>query len=385
MKAQSPDRVAEFAAAARRIVVERTNAADVVTQLLRDTPREEWLSLAGRPELRNNGALEQLARQIDTALDRQPQDALPLSLLATKIADSLPDDQYPAVVIAQTRAHAWKDRAQALTNTGKHEEALAALGRAEDCLAPFGTVAHDRAIISLVKANVLQELNRFEQSFALLQECRAVFRQHGDQKRFLYCGINQANLFCRSKQFEEARNAYRALLEPSRRVGDRALLAAIHHNLSCCLIELDELTDANIHISNAITILNEMGDQVDAVRTELATGRLLVSRGRTTEGLIRLRAARAWFATNGLGGEAGICALEISAALLAEGRENEAKEMFDHAFAEINPHSERARAALQYLESEFAAHDATPAVVHHVTRYLETLREQPGLEFVALH
>src|SRR6266550_2423557 len=152
MKRPSAERIAEFTAAARRLAIERIDAADVVTQLLRDTPREQWTSLADRPELQTNGALERLSREIDTALDRQPQDALPLSALATAIADSLPDDQYPAVVTAQIRAHAWKDRAQALSFTGKHEEAVEAIERAEKLLEPFGTVAHDRAIVWLVKA-----------------------------------------------------------------------------------------------------------------------------------------------------------------------------------------------------------------------------------------
>ncbi|HEX3107736.1 MAG TPA: hypothetical protein VHU41_01495, partial [Thermoanaerobaculia bacterium] len=198
MKAPSADRVAEFAAAARRIVVERANAADVVTQLLRDTPREEWLSLADRPELRNNGALEQLSREIDRAVRRQPEDALPLSALGVAIADSIPGDHYPAVMTAQMRAHAWKDRAQALTFNGRHEEAVSAVETAERALAPFGSVAHDRAIVDLTKANALQHLGRFDEALAALREARATFSSHGDNYRVLLCGVSEGALHYRS-------------------------------------------------------------------------------------------------------------------------------------------------------------------------------------------
>lgn len=383
MKGPSPERVAEFAATARRIVVERTNAADVVTQLLHDTPREEWLTLANRPELQNNGALEQLSREIDKALDRQPQDALPLSLLATTIADSLSDDQYPAVVTAQLRAHAWKDRAQALSVNGKNQEALVEINRAEERLARYATAAHDCAIVRLVKANILQNLNQFAESHALLRECHVVFRQHGDQRRLLYTGVNEANLYYRQKAFDFAADAYRRLVEPATRVGDRTLLAAIHLNLGYCLIELEDATQANIHVSTAVALLNDLGNHIDAARTELACGRLLVARGRTTEGLLRLRTARNQFTTTGLMSEAGICALDIAGALLIQRREREAREMFEYAMNEVGSQNERARAALNYLASEFAAHDATPAAVHHVSRYLEALNTDPTLEFVA--
>ena len=385
MKAPSPERVAEFAAAARRIVVERTNAADVVTQLLRDTPREEWLSLADRPELRNNGALEQLSRHIDTALDRQPQDALPLSLLATKIADSLPNDKYPAVVTAQIRAHAWKDRAQALTFSGKHDEALQAIEIAEKALEPFGTVAHDEAIIWLVKALVLQRLERFDDALSLLTKSRHIFEAHRDQKRQLSCGIAEGVQLFRQGHMEAACVVLEPLLELARNSQDGTSLAALHNNLAHCYVELGKVTEANIHASEAVAHFNDLGNHIDAVRTELAIGRLFATRGRTTEALVRLLAARKKFAEHGMLEEAGICGLDISAALLAEQRDAEARTVFEVAAADLQQMNERARLALASLSARFAAHDATPAAVRHVSEYIALLRREPSSEFMALH
>jgi tetratricopeptide (TPR) repeat protein len=376
MKGPSPERVAEFAAAARRIVVERTNAAEVVSQLLRETPREEWLSLASRSELQTNGALERLSREIDTALDRQPQDALPLSLLATTISDALPDDQYPAVVTAQIRAHAWKDRAQALTFNGRHEEALEAVERAEKALEPFGTVAHDRAIVWLVKAITLQAFHRFDESLLLLRDAHQVFDQHADYKRLLHCGISEGNLLYRQQQIEAACDAFTYLLPTAERVRDTAALATIHNNIACCKVHLGRTTEANIHASEAVAHFNSLGKHVDALRTELAIGRTLAARGQSTDALIRLRRARKNFSEQGLSEEAGICGLDIAAQLLAENREREAQTVFEDAAAELNPANQRARAALAELASHFAAHDATPAAVRHVIEYLEAVTRE---------
>jgi tetratricopeptide (TPR) repeat protein len=384
MKGPSPERVAEFAAAARRIVVERTNAADVVSQLLRETPREEWLSLASRPELQNNGALERLSREIDTALDRQPQDALPLSLLATTIADGLPEDRYPAVVTAQLRAHAWKDRAQALTFSGKHNEALEAIECAEGCLETFGTVAHDQAIVWLVKALVLQRLDRFDEALSLLTRSRRIFEMHRDEKRQLSCGIAEGVQLFRQGHMEAACAVLEPLLDIARANHDSTSLAAIHNNLAHCLIDLGKVTEANIHASEAVAHFNNGGNYIDAVRTEMAIGRLFAARGRTTEALLRLRAARRDFAEHGMVEEAGICGLDISATLLAENRESEAQTIFEVAVIDLRQMNERARIALAHLSARFAAHDATPAAVRHVSEYIALLRQEPSVDFEAL-
>ena len=386
MKGPSPERVAEFAAAARRIVVERTNAADVVSELLRETPREEWLSLADRPELRNNGALEQLSRQIDSALGHQPQDALPLSLLATEIADSFPDDEYPPVVTAQMRAHAWTDRAKALTFNEKHREALEAVTRAEEFLAPFGTLAHDRAIVDVTKGRILQHFERFDEALAAVASARKTFNQHGDSKRALLCGITEAVVEYRLGNYVRARDLFRRLLTIARVVGDEFSTASLHNNLACCLLELGDVREANIHFSSAVAGCNNAGRHVDGLRTQRASGRLFVARGRTAEGLVHLQAARSEFLRHGLVQEAGICALDIAVALYTNYKQSEADEMARTALGELRGAvvNSSLRDALDYLDRQLVAHDADANVVRHVRDHIVALESDPSRDFVGL-
>src|ERR1051326_748306 len=86
-------RIAEFAATARKLLRERS-AGEVVAKLLKETPREEWASLAEREEIRKSGALERLSKEMATVLDKEPADALALSALATTIAEALSADEY---------------------------------------------------------------------------------------------------------------------------------------------------------------------------------------------------------------------------------------------------------------------------------------------------
>lgn len=386
MKAPSPERVAEFAAAARRIVVERTSSAEVVSQLLRDTPREEWLSLADRPELQNNGALEQLSREIDNAVRRQPQDALPLSALAVSIAESIPAHQYPPVVAAQLRGHAWKDRAQALTFNGRHEDAVAAVERAEEALAPFGTVAHDRAIVALTRANALRHLGRFNEALEAAHTAREIFAAHGDDQRVLLCGISEGAIHYRHGEYVAALDTWKQLLPAARVIADDFTLASLHNNMACSLLELGQIRDANIHFSEAIAHCTNAGREVDAVRTEMSSGRLFVAKGKSSEGLAHLRTARQKFINHGMVEEAGICALDIAVALLSVYEHAEAERVALIALGELREStlSPRAQTAIEYLEGELLAHEATPAVVRHVRDYIEALHSDPGRDFVAL-
>lgn len=386
MKAPSPERVAEFAAAARRIVTDRTNAADVVTQLLRDTPREEWLSLATHSEIQNNGALEQLSREVDAAVRRRPEDALPLSALAVAIAGSIPENRYPDVIAAQMRAHAWKDRAQALMFNGRHEEAFSAVEKAEEALAPFGTVAHDRAVVELTKANVLQGLGRFDEALASLEPARIIFSSHGDHRRALLCGVSEGAIHFRRGEYAAGLKTFRELLPMAQIVADDFTLGSLHNNVACCLLELGEFREANIHFSNAIAHCTNAGREIDALRIEMSSGRLFVEKGKVSEGLVRLRTARQKFLSHGLTEEAGICALDIAVALLSEYRHEEAEGIATAALQELHDSTldPRAKTALEHLEHELLAHEATTAVVRHVRDYIEALQSDPNRNFIAL-
>ena len=105
-------RLAEFLETAERLKNERAAAGNVL-ETVEATPPDAWPSLANVPEFQTNAALEKLGDEVRRRLDRNPREALALAALATTIADALPRTAYPAVTLAQIRAMAWKDRANA--------------------------------------------------------------------------------------------------------------------------------------------------------------------------------------------------------------------------------------------------------------------------------
>lgn len=375
-----PRRMTEFAETARRLQRERI-AAEEIAQQLGETPHEEWPRLAEQQELHTSGVLDRLSSEVAALLEREPQAALSAANLASAIAEVLSVDAYPPVLLAQMRALAWKDRAQALSYIGRHDEALDSIDRAERLLVAFGSLAHDRAVARLVKAIVLQHLQRFDESLSLLAMCRSVFLDHGDSKRQLYCGIAEGILLYRRGALDRARDVFVPLLEVARSSGDMESLARLHNNIGHCSIELGETMIAHRHFDEAMRNLRGLGREAEAIRVEAAFGRVLVSRREFRSGIARLAASRSQFLAHGMVEEATLCGVEIVSALMESQRVEEARclsaELADDRLGV------GALQALRYLDQEIQAHDASLAVVRHVRDYLESLRDDPAREFVA--
>ena len=380
-----PARVAEFAATARKLQQERETAAGVVTRLLRETPYSEWPKLEGREELRNSGALEKLGQESTSRLHRSPLEALAIADLAADIADALPDNAYPTIVMAQLRATAWKDRGQALWYLARYGDALAALDHAEKILEPFGTVAHDRAIVRLVRASTLQDVHRFDEALALLAECKVVFEDHGDKRRVLICGIAEGAVLHHMRRHREARVVYTNLLPLAQELGDTHSTATLHNNIGHSSVELEDFRTADTHLQQASELFAQLDLPVCLANVELSRGRMMVRRGQLENGIRVLAATRDRFLRHGLVEEAGLCGLEIVEAFLVREMTMDAEMLArrivnEFTAAQLNT---RAITALGYLSEAIAARRASAATAANVRQYIDSLRTEPNRRFIA--
>ena len=382
--ARAQDRVREFASTARRLQRERNEAADSVRTLLRDTPPEEWPRLAENPAMRNSGALDQLAAEVRKRLTSDPREALALSTLATSIAETLPSDAYPAVVLAQIRATAWKDRAHVLKFLSRLPEAMEAVERADERLAGFAAVDHDRAIVQLVRAAILMESGEFEDAIREAVAARDVFRDFSDTRRFLYAGVTVGNILYERGAFADACAAFTSLLRVAKDVGDAETQARLHNNLGYCETHLGDLPNANIHFSEAVRHFNDLGMHVEGTRTERGAGVRLLAKGDYTGGIRRLREARRQFKEHGMFEDAGKCGLNIAEALLERGQAEEASRLTSEIVDEFVAagSNRRAISALEYLREAIEHETASPATVRSVHDYLELLQTEPAREFL---
>jgi tetratricopeptide (TPR) repeat protein len=228
-------------------------------------------------------------------------------------------------------------------------------------------------------------VQRFDESRALLAECKAVFHDYGDDRLYLFCGVAEGILLYRLRLFREAYDIFLPLLETATQSQDVETEARIQNNAGRCLAELGQFSPANIHLSRAIAAFTELGRTVEAIRTEMSFGRLLVARGAMTIGMQRLHDARRSFLMHEMIEDAGICGLVLVEAYLIMHRLEDAARLARQIAQQFITAglNQRAQVALSYLRETLEKNTASAEIVRHVHDYIIGLRSQPTREFVA--
>jgi tetratricopeptide (TPR) repeat protein len=282
----------------------------------------------------------------------------------------------------QLRAYAWKDLGKAYLSLSRFAEAITALKRAESYLVGAGTLAHDLAIVRFNLAVVYQETERYTDSLELLADCKTVFREHGDTRLLLFCGIAEGVLLQRLRRYREAREIYLLLLASAKPIEPESL-AALHKAIGLCSIELADYPEAESNLHTSIQLYRELGQPIEELKAQAGLGRLYVRRGTAREAVLHLRPIRRAFLSNAMPEEAGICALEIIEGLITLGKAAEAESLARLVVREFTSAGLNTRAvtALGYLTEALATRRATVDLVGNVREYILSLRTEPEREF----
>jgi tetratricopeptide (TPR) repeat protein len=209
-----------------------------------------------------------------------------------------------------------------------------------------------------------------------LSECRGVFREFGDTKRYVQAGRAEASTLYQASRHTEAHSLLHELLDHAIATGDLESQAGIHNNLGYCTTHLGDFTAANIHFSEAVAKFTDLGFTAEVPRTERGAGLVLIAKGQVTSGLARLREARRAFLEAGMTEDAGLCALNIAAVLIERGDRSEARALAQSVIDEFTTArmNQKAIAAIVDLRDAIDVDDATPEAVHIVHALVESLR-----------
>jgi tetratricopeptide (TPR) repeat protein len=365
----------KFAAAAARLENERGETADIAARQLRETPKADWPGLAESKALRNNAALEQLSDLVRKRLERNPSEALAIANLAAAIAETIPTSTYPPLVIAQIRSTALRDRANTLRYLGRLAEAYDAIETAESRLTAFPAAVHDRAIIWLVKAMILAQLDHFPEAEQVIGAASVIFADLNDSARFLQAGVVHGNLLARQQRYAEAQNVFAGLLPVAVTSHDVETQARLHNNMGHCAVYAGEYAAANIHFSESIARFTDLGLHAEVPRTNLGAAKVLIGRHQVDAGLVRLEEARRSFVDLKMFGEASLCALRIIEVLIDRGDTAPARALTAAVIEELGAAGadERAVQAIERLQSTIDADGATGETVRTVHEFVQRL------------
>jgi tetratricopeptide (TPR) repeat protein len=361
----SPTHRQEFARMMRKLADERAAAASgTIEKILETTPVDQWSELVEHPDLRTYGALERLGRIFVDTLATAPQRAHVLALLGVSLTENLSSAAYAPETIAQAKAYAWKDLGTALRFLGRPQESIDALLTAEAALTQphggAGSLTHDRAIVRFSLAVTYQEADRFQESRALLAECKEVFREHGDDRRYTLSVFAEGVLLQRLQHYREAREIYLLLLASTTTI-EKDSLAAVHRVIGLCSIELADFREAETHLRRSIALNDALGQRLEALKGKAALGRLFIRRGDAGRAVLHLRPVRHEFLRNGLTEEAGICGLEVVEGLLQLEHPSQAETLARTIVSEFTAAklNKQALLALDHLAEAIAARKAS--------------------------
>jgi tetratricopeptide (TPR) repeat protein len=376
----------EIRALAELLAREDLDANAMLAPLLGSPASFRRANVTALPGMRTAGVVRRLCRESRALRERQPMHALVVADAAIALADQLPHARYPETLVDELRGDAWLERANVLRYLGRHEEALDAADIAARAFAQSPVAAYSTALVDYLRGVIYVELERLDEALRLVRKAARVFRQFGEEERFVHAKIVEATVLFDQSRIREARDLFLSLVRVAKNIGEASTLARLYNNVANCQLRLHELESADSYYARALSLYEALGLETERIRTRWNIGCLRIATGDITDGLGRLRETRREFEQLGLRSDAALVTLDLAEALLATGDAAAAHEAAElctsvlESFASVGM-TGHALTALAFLREAFATGRATPNLVRHVRRYLETRPDQTGNPF----
>lgn len=370
---------------------EDADAAELLGPLVASPVSFRRANVAAIPQMRTAGVVRRLCAESRSLRERQPMHALVVADAAIAISDQLVSQstgaRYPQPLVDELRGDGWHERANVLRYLGRHAEALDALDIAERAYSRSPVAVYWMAIVEYSRAVVFIEIGKLEDAVRLARKSARVFRQFGEDERYVHAKILEGAVLFDRNRYRDARDLFLSLITSAKNLGDAPTLARLYLNVANCQLRLNELASADIYFARALSLYEALGLETERIRTRWSIGCLRIAAGDVDDGLARLREARAEFEQLGARTDAALVTLDIAEALLAGGTAAGAAEAADLASALVQSFTDvgmtgNALTALAFLQEAFAAGAVTPQLVRQVREYLESHPDQHGTPFV---
>ena len=381
---EPPDEVRALAGLLAR---EEREAEELLAPFLGSPASFRRANVTALPRMRNSGVVRRLCAESRELRERQPMHALVVADAAIALADQLPHDRYPEPLLDELRGGAWLERANVLRYLGRYAEALDAADIASRAFTGSPVAVYSNALVDYLRGVIYVETERLDEALRLVRKSARVFRQFGEEERYVHARIVEATVLFDQNRYRESRDLFLSLVAVSKAAGDAATLARLYGNVANCQLRLHELESAEVYFSRALSLYEALGLETERIRTRWSIGCLRIASGDLADGLLRLREARRELDELGLRNDAALVTLDLAEALLATGESHAAREAAElcaavvESFAAVGMNG-HALTALAFLREAFDAGRATPGLVRHVRDYLETYPDQTGNPYI---
>ncbi len=367
----------ELATVASRLEGEHTVAEAMVDDMLASPPRW-WRTKLMREGGQTVGVVRALLDRMRTILPKAPLQALDVTTIAVDVANDLPITGYPSDLVFAARAHAWRDHAYVLSFFGRFSEALDAVDRAELLFRQTALSDYELARVDLVRASVLQSLDRVDEAVRLSHRASNTFLEFGDRARYINARVTTAAMLFQQRAFREALEAWESVIDDA--AIEDLTRVMVTNNLGMCYRELGEYDRAVTYLSRAVAEFEILGLTTERARNRWSLATTLVAAARIPDALPIFEQTWKEFQDLGMEADAALVGLEFAESLLLVDRPERVPEICRTLLDRFTSAGMTSRAitALAFLREAVALGQAHPTLVRHVHEYLRKLPATPS-------
>ncbi len=367
----------------RQFAAEREAAKPLVAELL---AREELPWDEEIPESwKTLGFVEELTKGAAKVVEREPHKCADLLRYATAVVFPIAEP-YPRVATSQIAVTLWKELVYAEMYLGDYQQALRILTSAEDIARDEVTSEHDIAILYYLRASTLGYMREVDEAIIWLDRAERMFESFGDVKRINRCEAVKASLLMRKGDLGAAARTYQALIPSIRQMDDLHTLGIVYNNLGQVLVRAGKLGEAEEAFNNAITVWHELAMPVEEDRVDWGIGTVRLAAGDFAKAFSIFSNVRQRFLAHQLPVAAGLVGLDAVDALLALGRDDEARQVAELVTQELRDANvgKIVLEALAYLQDLSPKPSRAREVVRHVKSFIAETDHRSSLRFVPL-
>lgn len=375
-----PPDPAPLRAFAAHLDAERNAARAQVAPLLVSLAAFAAADVEHDPRFRKAAVVDVLNEAARPLRNTQPQLALAAASGAVAIAARLVRTAaHPSRLLGRAEL----ERGWALFFVGRYRDAEEALGNADAAFDDDPTATEwDRAHAALARANVFVETHRHDEATREAQVAAEGFAAFGDTRQSLIARMVEGGVRFLRHDYRGGAELLDALAVDAERIGDRLHFGRARQTAGNCYIELGDYEKARAYFAEALTVWNELGLEVERVRTHWSIGVLLRAQGHFDAAIERIDHARRSFEALGIINDAALSRLELAEALLLVERAEEVPDLLRDVVVSFTSEGlmRNASMALAYLREAAESGAIEPRVVRYVREYLE----EPTSMFIPL-
>ncbi|HEY0372810.1 MAG TPA: tetratricopeptide repeat protein [Thermoanaerobaculia bacterium] len=326
------------------------------------------------------GVVKQLLERMFRTVETSPVNGLQMTTLAIGIANALDVSEYPCDYVVRLRAQALREHAQVLSLMGRYLEAVDFVDRARRLFLQTPLPEYDLARVAIVKAAILQHIDRIDEAAALAREAGDTFLRFGDRARHVNARITEGSVLFNAHSVDRALAIWQSV-EHDAGLNETSTVR-VAHNIALCLVDLGRPVEAIDYLVRCVADFEMLGMQTERTRSRWILTHALVVAGKQNEAIPALRQTWREFEQLDLVADAGLVALELADVLLSTGHPEEVPAICRDVISQFTRSGMASRAitALSFLREAVALGQASTSLVRHVHAFLRELpAEQPRL------